>query len=110
MAIDQGLAQRIHDYFSARQDVETKAMFGGLCFMVRNHMCVGIVGDKLMARVGPNNYEDSLMEPNVTVMDFTGKPMRGMVYVLPEGLQEEQHLLYWLIKCEAFVESLPDKA
>lgn len=60
MAFDEGLAERLREQFLERKDVEEKKMFGGLCFMVSNHMCCGIVKDTLMARVGPNNYESCL--------------------------------------------------
>ncbi len=53
MAFDEGLAARLQDYFQDRSDVDAKKMFGGLCFMVSDHMCCGIVGDMLMCRVGP---------------------------------------------------------
>lgn len=56
MAYDEGLAERIHEYFEGRLDVDAKKMFGGLCFMISEHMCCGIVGDTLMARVGPKQY------------------------------------------------------
>ena len=60
MAYDEGLAERLNDYFGDRNDVEVKKMFGGLCFMVSNHMCCGIIGDTLMARVGTGNYSECL--------------------------------------------------
>lgn len=54
MSYDEGLAERVREQLEDRTDVEEKKMFGGLCFMVSNHMCCGIVGDRLMARVGPD--------------------------------------------------------
>ena len=109
MAYDEGLAQRLNEYFEGRYDVEVKKMFGGLCYMVRDHMCVGISGDELMARVGPENYDDCLAEANVREMDFTGKPMRGLVIVSPEGFEEDEALARWVRKCEDFICTLPPK-
>ncbi len=109
MAYDPGLAERLHDYFEGRPEVEVKRMFGGLCFMVANHMCCGIIGEKLMARVGPEKYDECLENSYVTEMDFTGKPMKGIVYVLPEGLESEPELEYWLALCESFIRLLPPK-
>jgi len=63
MAYDEGLAQRLQDYFAGQPAVETKKMFGGLCFMVSNHMSCGIVKDTLMVRVGANNYDECLAKP-----------------------------------------------
>ncbi|MCF2950048.1 TfoX/Sxy family protein [Paraglaciecola aquimarina] len=109
MAYDQGLAQRLTEHFEGNADVESKKMFGGLCFMVCEHMCVGIVGDTLMARVGPDNYQACLNQPYAKEMDFTGKAMKGMVYVTPEGLDSDEELAHWVGICESFVRSLPPK-
>ena len=109
MAYDEGLAQRIHEHFEDRIDVEVKKMFGGLCFMVSNHMCCGIVGDTLMARVGPANYTNCLSRPHAREMDFTGKAMKGMIYVAAAGLESDSDLADWLALCTKFVESLPAK-
>lgn len=110
MPYDEGLAQRIHEYFGSRPDVEAKKMFGGLCFMVEGHMCCGIVGDLLMLRVGPENYQAYLGKTFVKEMDFTGKSMKGMLYVIPEGFECDSQLLSWIHICELFVKSLPPRS
>jgi TfoX/Sxy family transcriptional regulator of competence genes len=110
MAYDEGLAQRLHEHFEERNDIEAKKMFGGLCFMMSKHMCCGIVGDTLMARVGPDNYEDCLAAPYAKEMDFTGKAMKGMIYVSPEGIADDSDLAHRVGLCTAFVESLPPNA
>ena len=84
-------------------------MFGGLCFMVSDHMCCGIVGELLMARVGPENYEACLRQKHAKEMDFTGKSMKGMIYVSPAGLESDEDLEKWVSLCESFVRSLPPK-
>ena len=109
MAYDEGLAERLNDYFGDRNDVEVKKMFGGLCFMVSNHMCCGIIGETLMARVGPGNYSECLSKKHVREMDFTGKAMKGMIYIDPEGIAEDSDLEKWVEMCEKFVTSLPPK-
>ena len=109
MAYGKGLGERLREKFLERSDVEEKRMFGGLCFMVSSHMCCGIVGDRLMARVSPNNYEAYLHRKHVSEMDFTGKAMKGMVYVDPEGIESDLDLAYWVDICTAFIESLPPK-
>ena len=109
MSYDEGLAQRIREYLQETENVEEKKMFGGLCFMVSRHMCCGIVDDKLMARVGPDNYEHLLEIDHTQKMDFTGKPMKGMIYVEPDGLKSEKELEFWVEKCLAFIRSLPPK-
>lgn len=109
MAYDRGLAERIRECGIDRSDVVEKKMFGGLCFMVSNHMCCGIVGDMLMGRVGPVQYQDCLAAAHVSEMDFTGKSMKGMIYVSPEGIEDDADLQHWIEVCLNFVTSLPPK-
>ena len=109
MAFDEGLAERIREHFHNRRDVEEKKMFGGLCFMVSGHMCCGIIKDTLMARVGPDNYDKCLAMKHASEMDFTGKPMKGMVYISPKGIETDGDLAKWLDTCTGFVEELPPK-
>ena len=110
MAFDRGLEERLHDYFQNRHDLIVKKIFGGLCFMLSEHMCCAVIGDKLMARVGLENYIDCLSKPHVTEMDFTGKPIKGLVYVLPAGFESDIDLIYWLNLCVGFADSLPPKS
>lgn len=109
MAYDEGLAHRLEKYFRDCPDVVMKKMFGGLCFMVSDHMRCGIVGDTLMARVGPDNYEYCLSQVYAREMDFTGKALKGMIYVSPEGIESDDDLAQWVGMCESFVQSLPPK-
>jgi TfoX/Sxy family transcriptional regulator of competence genes len=110
VAYDEGLAERIREHFRDRHDVEEKKMFGGLCFMVSSHMCCGIVKETLMARVGPDNYEKCLARKHASEMDFTGRALKGMVYVSPKGIESDKNLAEWLDTCTGFIESLPPKA
>lgn len=109
MAYDERLAERVREQFESRTDVEEKKMFGGLCFMVSNHMCCGIVGNMLMGRVGPGQYQECLSRDHVREMDFTGKAMKGMVYVSHEGVESDSDLALWISICTGFVETLPPK-
>ena len=84
-------------------------MFGGLAFMVSGNMCCGVVGGELMARVGPEQYEEALQEPYAREMDFTGKPMKGFVYVGVQGFVSDEDLKAWVVRCEQFVSGLPAK-
>ena len=77
MAFDEGLAERLRGIFAGQMDVAEKKMFGGLAFMVRGSMCVGVTGDELMARVGPDQYDEALTLPHARHMHFTGKRMKG---------------------------------
>jgi hypothetical protein len=85
-------------------------MFGGIAFLSGGFMFVGIVGDVLMARVGPDAYDQALKRAHVREMDFTGKPMKGYVFVDPPGFEDDADLEHWVRACRAFVRSLPEKA
>ena len=111
MAYDEVLADRLRDLFVQEQiETEEKKMFGGLGFMIRDYMCVGITGEDLMARVGPDYYETALTQPHARPMDFTKKPLKGYVYVSPQGLDSEDALKDWVDRCVAFIHSLPAKS
>ena len=109
MAYDEGVAERIRDVFDGRSDIVEKKMFGGIAFMHSGNMCCGIVDDMLMARVGPDAYEEALNRPHAREMDFTGKSLKGFVYIEAEGFAEDEDLKDWLALCEAFTGSLPAK-
>lgn len=70
-------------------------MFGGLAFLCHGNMAMGVVGGELMARVGPDAREDALEFPHAREMDFTGRSMKGFVYVALEGLSEYEDLATW---------------
>lgn len=92
MAYDEKLVGRLSQAFSGHKVVTEKKMFGGIVYMFKYHMCVGIVDDMLMVRVGPKKYEKTLSEKHVKPMDFTGRPMKGYVYVEPEEFKMETNL------------------
>jgi TfoX/Sxy family transcriptional regulator of competence genes len=81
MAYDEQLAERVREELQADSAYSERKMFGGLCFMLHGNMCGGVVGDRLMLRLGEQAAEEALQQPNVSPMDFTGKPMKAMVYV-----------------------------
>lgn len=100
MAYDEHLADRVRQSFAERfVTVEEKKMMGGLCFMVNAKMCAGIVGETLMARIDPEIYQQALSRPGARQMDFTGRPMKGFVFVEPEGIDEDEDLQAWLQLC-----------
>jgi TfoX/Sxy family transcriptional regulator of competence genes len=96
MAYDEGLAERIRIGLRDREDVVEKKMFGGIAFMISGRMACGVVHDDLMVRVGPNGHDEALAQPGTRPMDFTGKPMRGMVYVAQTAISTEGDLARWL--------------
>jgi len=97
MAYDEHLGERIHQVLKDRNAFyEARKMMGGLVFMVENKMCVGIVKDMLMARVAPEVYEESLERDGARPMDFTGRAMKGFIYVEPDGMDMQKDLEYWV--------------
>jgi TfoX/Sxy family transcriptional regulator of competence genes len=78
-------------------------MFGGLCFMVNGGMCCGLTNAAFMVRVGPDQYEDALAQPHARPMDFTGRPLAGMVYVDPSGYRADADLARWVQRGVDFV-------
>lgn len=113
MAYDTDLAERIR---RALRRATAKApptreirMFGGLCFTVGGHMCCGIVGRDLVVRVGPARFLEALAEPQVRPMDFTGRSLKGFVYVGPAGCRRPADLTKWMRRAVSFVGSLPPK-
>ena len=109
MAYDEGTAQRLREYFATDPDVIEKKMFGGVAFMLAGNMCCGVNGDQLMARVGPEQYESALAMPHAREMDFTGRALKGFVYVDPQGFESDRDLLRWVELCTGFARSLPAK-
>ncbi len=103
MAYDEFLADRIRNTLKDKRiPFEEMKMMGGLCFMVDEKMCMGIVKGKLMARVGPEVYENVLAMKGSNKMDFTGRPMKGYVFVEPEGIDMDEDLQYWVQLCLDF--------
>ncbi len=109
MAYDTYFGARITNILTERKvDFFSKNMMGGLLFMVDNKMLCGIHIDKrygdslLMARIGEDAYQQELKKEVCLPMDFTGRPMRGYIFVTPEGWDKEEDLAYWIDLCLAF--------
>ncbi len=97
MAYDEQLAARVrHGFSKVRVRFEEKRMMGGLCFLVDGKMCVGVEKERLMARIDPAIYDSALTRKGCVPMDFTGRPMRGFVFVNPEALVADAELEAWL--------------
>jgi TfoX/Sxy family transcriptional regulator of competence genes len=109
MAYDEKLAERVRRVLAGHDGLSERKMFGGTAFMLRGHMCCGVMGDDLVVRVGADQHEAALSEPHARHMDFTGRPMRGMVYVGPGGYETDEALLEWITRGVEFVASLPAK-
>ena len=109
MAYDEGVAQRLREALGEEQGIAEKKMFGGIAFMQHGNMCCGVVGEELMVRVGADSYEDALGRPHARPMDFTGRPLRGMIYVGIRGFESDENLDAWVARGTAFTRSLRRK-
>jgi TfoX/Sxy family transcriptional regulator of competence genes len=108
--VDEALAARVRDVLAdGGVNFAEKRMFGGLAFMIRGHMTVGLLGEELMARVGADQYDEALAQPHARVMDFTGKPLRGYVYVAAPATRRDDSLATWVRRCLAFNATLAAK-
>ena len=109
MPFDEPLAERIQALLGKRRGVTEKRMFGGLAFMLDGNMCCGVMKDRIMLRLGPEGVQAALTKPHTKPMDFTGKPMKSMVYVLPEGYESDADLADWVETAVRFAKTLPAK-
>jgi TfoX/Sxy family transcriptional regulator of competence genes len=109
MSYDEKTAERVRRLLSTRSNVVEKKMFGGICFMVNGGMCCGLTSEALMIRVGPDRYDEALTQPHARPMDFTGRPLAGMVYVDRAGYRSDAALAEWVQRGVEFVSALPAK-
>ena len=109
MAYSETLAERIRKRLARRRNVEEKKMFGGIGFLLKGNMCVGVWKDSLIVRVGPEQYEDALRESFVSEFDITGRAMKGWVLVAEEGVEDDDQLQDWIECAVKFVRKLPAK-
>jgi TfoX/Sxy family transcriptional regulator of competence genes len=97
MAYSEELTQRVRQILMMQNHpVEEKKMMGGLTFMVNDKMCVGVINDDLMARIAPEEYESALQKPGCRPMDFTGRPMKGFVFIDYAHIASDSDLKYWI--------------
>ncbi len=109
MAYDEALADRIRHALGPEARVVEIKMFGGLCFMVRGHMTLGVMDERLMVRVGAENYERAVAAPHAGPMMFTGRPMKGIIVVGRAGCATTANVKRWLARALEFNATLPDK-
>lgn len=102
MAYNVKLADRIREELVDLTNIEEKQMFGGLCFMVNGKMCIGVVKDEMMCRINPDMDETVLEMNGCRPMDFTGKRMKGYVFVSEDGIKTKKRFEYFMSLCLEF--------
>jgi TfoX/Sxy family transcriptional regulator of competence genes len=109
MAFDEALAARIRALLADRKGITEKKMFGGIAFLLGGRMCCGVLDSDLVARVSAEDQPALLRKPQVRPMDFTGRPLKGFLYVGPAAIRTAVSLGAWIERCVAFARSLPAK-
>ena len=109
MSCDEGLVQRIRQDLRTTPGIGERRMFGGVCFTLDGHMVFGVVKDELMVRVGSDAYAAALAMPHARPMDFTGRPMKGYLFIEAAGIEADASLWKWLESGLKFVRTLPVK-
>ncbi len=109
MAYDEDLAERIRGVLADARDLREVKMFGGIAFMLGEHMVCGVVGENLMLRLGAEGVDEALGQPHTQPVEFTGPRMRSMVFVEPAGVREDAELERWIGRARTLVATLPPK-
>lgn len=114
MAVDEDLVARLRDVITEQAlrhgfTLREKYMFGGLAFMVNDKMACGVINDELMVRVGRAAHDESLAHEYARPMDFTGRPMRGYVFIAARGCDTTASVVYWVRRAIANIESMSDR-
>jgi TfoX/Sxy family transcriptional regulator of competence genes len=109
MTSNELTVSQIRSAMESKAGVSERQMFGGVAFMLEGNMCCGVIEEHLVVRVGPDAYEDTLREPHTRPMDFTGRPLRGFVYVDRPGFASDTSLRQWIERGINFVQTLPPK-
>src|SRR5437773_11565986 len=107
MSYDESLASRVREILSSVAGFSEKKMFGGLCFLIHGNMCCGVLKNELVLRLDSERARETLGGPHTRPMDFTGRPMKGFVFIEGGGLRTDLQLRDWVSMALSFVQSLP---
>lgn len=102
MAYDEKIADRIRESLVNEIGVEEKKMFGGVCFMMNGKMCVGVIKNDMMCRIGPDAEKTAIEQSGCRPMDFAKRPMKGYVYIDDVGMKTKKSFDHWINLCLAF--------
>ena len=109
MAFDEALAERIRRGLARKKGIEEKRMFGGIGFLLKGNMLVGVWKESLIVRLGPEEGDEALKEPHVSEFNITGRSMKGWVLVAPQGVKDDDQLKGWVQRAVKLVGKLPAK-
>lgn len=109
MSYDTGLAERVRAILSPYSGFSECKMFGGVAFLMNGHMCCGVTKTDLVLRLAPSEVTHALRRAHTRPMDFTGKPMKSMIFIDAQGSDSDDELLEWVDSAYAYVRTLPSK-
>src|SRR3990172_2459576 len=109
MPYSEALAGGVRALLARHEGLTEKKLFGGIAFFIQGNMCCGVTKDDLVVRVGPEGSEAALSQPHARPMDFTGRALKGFVYVRLAGLRSDAALAKWVKRGVDFAASLPPK-
>ena len=109
MVYDETIAIRIRQALAGQKGISELRMMGGLCFLLHGNMLCGVEKSELVVRVGPERHTELLSQPHARPMDFTGRPLKGFLYISAAGFQTASQLKKWLQHSTEFASSLPKK-
>jgi len=109
MAYDEAVADRVRGVLKRRKGISEQKMFGGIAFMHNGNMCCGVIRKDLVLRLGNERAAGALNERHTREMDFTGRPLKSMVYVSGAGYRSDDDLRAWIKRALDFVKTLPAK-
>ncbi len=109
MAYDEVLADRIGRQLKGKRGITETKMFGGLGYLVNGNMACGVIKQDMIVRLSPAEFDAALKQKHVRVFDMSGRPMKGWIYVSPDGVKTDKALQGWIDKAVAFARSLPPK-
>ena len=109
MAYDEELADRVRAELKGTKNLVEKKMFGGVAFLLRGNMCVGVHKDAMIVRLDADATDPALKEKHTRVFDLTGRPMKGWILVDAAGTKTASGLARWVARSKAFAASLPSK-
>lgn len=109
MPYDEATADRVRTALKRTPRLSEKKMFGGIAFLINGHMACGVLKKTLVLRLGNEGAANALKEKHTRPMDFTGRPMKSMLYVEPPGFCTDDALKAWLKRAVTFARSLPPK-
>jgi TfoX/Sxy family transcriptional regulator of competence genes len=109
MTYDEVLARRVRKSIAGRGRIREMEAFGGVMFMLDDKMCVGVSKDRLMVRVDPSRHEVLSKRPGAQPMDFTGRPMRGFLFIDAGALSDGRTLSSWVGEAVSYVRTVKKK-